>query len=97
MIVYVCIGNSDDKLRQFDWSLFVMEAKNLFSQVKKHGEWFSAPDARYQNACWCIEIQPNEKEFIQKFLTAMCRSYEQDSISWAEVPMTEFIGPIGSQ
>ncbi len=96
MIVYVCIGNSDDKLEQYEWSLFVMEAKSLFSGVKKHGEWFSAPDSRYQNACWCIEIQPNEEEFIQKVLRSMCRDYEQNSISWAEVPNTKFIGPIGA-
>src|SRR5687768_6435898 len=56
VIYYVCIGNSDDKLSQREWSNFIDDVDE-FCEVgfHTHGRWFSAPDVQWQSACWCIE------------------------------------------
>jgi hypothetical protein len=42
MIVYVSIGNSDDKLTQREWSMFCLAVDEALSLTPKHGVWFSA-------------------------------------------------------
>lgn len=56
----ISIGNSDDKLSQAEWSRFVTEVRDTFQyyDIQIHGEWFSLPDKPWQNANWCVEIQP---------------------------------------
>lgn len=92
MIVYLSIGNSDDKLTQFEWSSFVHEvARDVARRGHVHGEWFSLPQAAYQNACWCIEFSDaaNESDARQA-ASRLRKSYGQDSVAWA-VAETEFI------
>jgi hypothetical protein len=55
-IVYVSIGNSDDRLSQSHWSGFAREVQAV---VRRHakavvGEWYSLPDSPYQNACFAF-------------------------------------------
>lgn len=45
MIVYVSIGNSDDKLTQESWADFI-EAVDDNLPIKRHGVWFSAATSR---------------------------------------------------
>ena len=52
---YISIGNSDDKLPQADWARFIADMRALLvadwqGRLQVHGEWFSAPDAPWQNA-----------------------------------------------
>jgi len=60
MIVYISIGNSDDKLTQAQWHEFVREVDDLLVTRTVHGRWFAAPDVPWQNACWCIEFEPDQ-------------------------------------
>lgn len=92
--VYISIGNSDDKLSQADWSLFAANVRHLLKShsVAMHGEWYSLPDAQFQNACWCIEVRDRDQaELLKMGLGQWAQSYRQDSIAWAEAPRTEFI------
>jgi hypothetical protein len=59
VIVYISIGNSDDKLTQSRWSDFIEDVELEFDYVRIHGCWFSDPRSPYQNACWCIEFDPD--------------------------------------
>lgn len=92
-IVYVAIGNSDDKLSQLRWAQFVDDVRRLikrYSQVV-HGDWRSNPDSPFQNACWCFEV--DEKWGIaplKNTLAKIAAEYEQDSIAWTE-GLPEFI------
>lgn len=93
MIVYVSIGNSDDKLTQADWSRFVVDMDGYVASYADtvHGRWFSAPEARWQNACWCLEFINESDMLATKQAAAEIRkAYRQDSAAWA-VAETEFI------
>jgi hypothetical protein len=105
MIVYISIGNSDDKLTQRRWADFVAEVGSVIARAGQiHGSWYSASDAPWQNACWCVEIAeattPPAAGYFPMFLRTSLKNelrglaqiYAQDSIAWAEVKETEFLG-----
>jgi len=96
--VYVSIGNSDDKLTQGHWSAFVGSVRGVLRRhaAAIHGEWYSASDAGYQNACFCVEIAserdlPQKVALVKMNLERIRSDYQQDSVAWAEVPETEFL------
>lgn len=90
--VYVSIGNSDDKLTQADWAAFHSKVNTLLGVVASHvhGRWSSLPTAPWQNACWCIEVEPAKTAALRVSLAECARYWRQDSIAWAEAN-TEFI------
>lgn len=95
MIVYISIGNSDDKLTQVQWNDFCTEMDYVLDQAPRHahGKWFSEPRSIYQNACWCIDMPDSEvgtQELVER-LRRLAKKYRQDSIAWAEVAQTIFI------
>lgn len=59
MIVYISIGNSDDKLTQSQWHDYMQDVDLVFDYVQIHGRWFSEPISIYQSACWCVEFDPD--------------------------------------
>lgn len=91
--VYISIGNSDDKLSQNEWSQFYEETDELveFAAHQVHGRWASAPTARWQNACWCVELHDDDADNLKRDLPGLAYRYGQDSIAWAEAT-TSFIG-----
>jgi hypothetical protein len=94
MTVYISIGNSDDKLTQKEWCLFVTAVICRIEPLagKVHGSWFSVPFATWQNACWCLEFtDPASEKEAREVLREIRDEFRQDSIAWAEVPITEFL------
>ena len=110
MIVYISIGNSDDKLSQADWaryfSITARVVQGLASEV--YGQWVSEPASAWQNACWCVAVDDAEEvvnvhgetvrrvDWLKVRLAEIAADHRQDSIAWAEAPVTEFIGPGGA-
>lgn len=96
MIVYVSIGNSDDELSQREWSNFCLAVNEaVFDQAPAvHGRWFSDPSSPWQNSCWCIELDEGDARVLKPLLAKLAGKYRQDSIAWAEAPVTEFIGGV---
>jgi len=93
MIVYISIGNSDDKLTQAEWAEFVTQVGGQINAwaSEVHGKWFSSPDSPWQNACWCVELKDETYAFdVRDALTKVRQHFQQDSIAWA-VAETEFI------
>ena len=91
--VYVSIGNSDDKLTQAQWSMFVDETYAAAArQALVHGVWTSASAARYQNACFCLELPAGRIGKVKESLARLAAEYRQDSIAWADAETT-FITP----
>jgi hypothetical protein len=90
--VYISIGNSDDNLSQREWADFIHRVRSEISQVAErfHGEWYSAPDQAYQNACWCAVVNDAYAGPLKRELAAARGEFGQDSIAWA-VAETEFI------
>lgn len=95
MIVYVSIGNSDDKLTQRQWHDFTNDVETILLRGAReiHGNWSSAPRDPWQNACWCFEPWPQQLDQTQRALRLMAARYGQDSIAWAEVKVTKFLAP----
>ena len=104
MIVYISIGNSDDKLSQAEWSTYLTQTDILLHDrqqsndpdnpvLKRHGAWVSYPDDPWQNACWCVEVEdaPDAIKELQDALRGVAIGYRQDSIAWAVVAETEFL------
>ena len=100
MIVYISIGNSDDRLTQCAWSHFVLDmSAEVTSLGLLRGAWFSLSTSAYQNACWCVEFsgpdaqaEANVVAEAKKVTAELAAEYKQDSIAWAVAPLTEFIG-----
>ena len=101
MIVYVSIGNSDDRLSQNQWHAFASAVDRTFDQAAKyvgstvHGRWYSLPNEQWQNACWCIEFADDMDEIVEQYrweLARLAKTFHQDSIAWAEAKTTEFLG-----
>jgi hypothetical protein len=92
--IYLSIGNSDDKLTQREWSMYRQDIDNLVRRWAGtiHGAWVSPSAEPWQNACWCFEWDP-QKTGLKLTLAKYAAEYGQDSIAWAEAPVTEFITP----
>lgn len=88
--VYVSIGNSDDHLTQAEWASYVQVIRNLLRQRadQVHGEWYSAPDASYQNACFCAELREADCVLVKQAVAEARAAWRQDSVAWAEAPVT---------
>lgn len=87
-VVYVGIGNSDDRLTQYTWSCYVRDVRQAIeSRVgpwNVHGEWMSLPDQRWQNACWCFDLDEKQTLALRNALIVIKDDYDQEWISWAE-------------
>lgn len=86
--VYVAIGNSDNKLTQLEWSHFCEHVDSYIRKntkwVKVHGEWYSATNSQYQNACWSMAIYDKDTaEWLKQKLRETAHRYKQESILWA--------------
>ena len=88
MIIYVSIGNSDDKLTQAQWSAFYCDVDRLLEPG------------------YLIEIDPDLPvvprtglpemsllTWLHSELSRLAQIWNQDSIAWAQTPVTEFIKP----
>lgn len=91
--VYISIGNSDDKLTQAEWAAFYAHVRMAIRPAVDmvHGEWVSDPTSRWQNACWCVDIDDNVSRYLRADLGKIGVTYRQDSIAWAPVSDTEFL------
>lgn len=95
LIVYISIGNSDDRLTQAEWSKFVLaistQVISLAPQI--HGAWASNPVGPWQNACWCVEFASEATALTARDEARMLAGeFQQESIAWA-IAQTEFLTP----
>jgi len=97
LTVYASIGNSDDKLTQTRWAelhaAFAAAIRDY--TVTVHGSWLSNPAEPWQNACIAFEVDAADAGDLKRELPLVAGRFGQDSIAWAEVADTEFIGPGG--
>ena len=88
----ILIGNSDDKLSQAKWSMYVTRVQNLVrnhaTQIHFHG--FPNADLPWQNAAWVIKIHERNIETLIEQLTLIRKDYDQDSVAIVRGE-TEFI------
>ena len=97
--VYISIGNSDDKLGQAQWVNYIVDMNTAIFhwQTKRHGYWHSPFSSQWQNACWCVEISERDEPALVLKLREIAGRFGQDSIAWAEVKDTKFLGPLDKE
>lgn len=90
--ICIQIGNTDDKLKQIEWSHFVYEMINLVTSVASQVHFFGNPVnyAKWQNACWVFDVQDCDIDMLKTSVTEIAKKYKQDSTAWLQ-GTTEFI------
>lgn len=99
--IYISIGNSDNKLSQKDWIQLIRQVKMSvrdYQPVQIYGEWYSAPDSQFQNACFAfskgtrLRQQTNLAAFTKlcQEMALIAQHYSQDAITVATA-QTAFI------
>lgn len=86
------IGNSDDKLTQAQWALFVKKTDDNIRQ-RANKVYFSATSSNtepWQNAAWIFDIYENASYALIDSMKELKLWFKQDSIAWTE-GKTEFI------
>lgn len=99
-VVYISIGNSDDKLTQAEWHRYYTSVSLAIHRAAEapvgqvHGQWVSEPASAWQNACWALQLPAADVsiEHLKMRLAELAAEFRQDSIAWAVAPDTEFIG-----
>ena len=89
--VTVQIGNSDDKLPQRKWALFILDTLNVVADFGGlHFSGGSEPRAQWQNYC-LVAVGPEAKlDKLTLELKQICNRYSQESISLI-VGQSEFV------
>lgn len=84
--VTVQIGNSDNKLTQQDWSMFVTQVDNTIEEIAQvHFHACSNGGDPWQNAAWVFVVENDlDAMRLQAGLTDIRGKYNQDSIAWTE-------------
>ena len=93
----VLIGNSDDKLPQREWAVFVRSVEEVIDSLSDGVEFmgFSPTDAQYQNACWVFRAGANKIDAICLVLEREAARFRQDSIALVTGD-TDFIKAVAS-
>jgi hypothetical protein len=89
VITYIVqIGNSDNRLKQADWALFIDALGNLLInlRVNIHFFGFSAAHAPWQNCCAVFEDaqgrdEPGFEQGLRERLADLAFLFNQDSIA----------------
>jgi competence protein ComGF len=83
---YVAIGNTDNKLTQQEWALFVETVRNVLNGYTRqiHVEGYSLGDKPWQNVVWGFDIDSQFTSKLQEALRITAYNFQQDSIAWSE-------------
>lgn len=93
MTVTVLIGNSDDKLTQREWALYVAHVQGLVDEWAEevHFSGVSFGGAPWQNACWVFVVDDGASLDALRMVFGVAASWHrQDSIAIV-VGETEFV------
>lgn len=92
--ITILIGNSDDKLMQVQWSLFVSKVKRLVERTGQvHFAGGSESDLPWQNACFVVEVgDEGWRNELERSLVKIAAEYDQESVAIV-VGETQFIKP----
>lgn len=84
--ICIQIGNSDDKLTQFEWSNYTNRTDNEITEHAKQVHFYgcSYGDSIWQNAAWVFEIEEENIGKLRVALKVTRELYKQDSIAWLE-------------
>jgi hypothetical protein len=90
--VTVLIGNSDDKLSQWDWSAYCERTHDIIKRYANHIHFsgFSVGNAKWQNAAFVFVMDSDHFQELGEYLRIVKDQFGQESIAVVYGP-TEFI------
>lgn len=99
----ICIGNSDDKLTQADWSQFVKDVDAFVDKWRFNVYFRGFPSSaeRWQNACWVLDARDlfgepagMARDILRQELGRIAKNYKQDSIALI-LGDSQMVKPVG--
>lgn len=93
--ITICIGNTDNKLSQLEWALYIAYVDKLLKDTKyvglsAHFSGGSSPERAWQNYCFVIEVDQSYIELLTRELVEIRKKFRQDSIALV-IGTTSFI------
>lgn len=90
--VCIQIGNSDDKLSQYQWSSFVSRVRLGIAEhaTDIYFQGGAPNDARWQNYCFVFSVEDEKLSKLREYCTYIRGKYKQESVAYLEGE-TEFI------
>jgi hypothetical protein len=84
--ITVQIGNSDDKLSQKQWSLFVQHIDKVIQEYATdvHFSGASVGWAPWQNACYVFTCADYMIDGLKQNLSLTARRFSQESVAYTE-------------
>lgn len=84
--ISIQIGNSDDKLSQIEWAMFVEQAERIISKHSTIIHFFGGSSnwLRWQNAAWVFECKEGNVPLLKEDFVALRKRYKQDAIGYLE-------------
>lgn len=82
--VSVLIGNSDNRLSQEDWSVFIRDCSNAVVRWSGvvHFAGGSLITSKYQNFCWVLEVEDEMVSYLKNELLRLKLLNHQESIAF---------------
>lgn len=82
MLICIQAGNSDNKLTQQEWSLYVKHLDDVVQAYEDARFFFAGSEsyAPWQNACWVVEIPSGQFDDLTQDLTQVRKLHKQDSV-----------------
>lgn len=77
----VSIGNTDNKLTQYEWAKFVRAVGELLQCYETMRFFFGGSEtyAPWQNVCWLVQVNDAQLPEIKASLSGIRELYKQDS------------------
>jgi hypothetical protein len=84
--ITILVGNSDDKLTQFEWSKFVRRLTRSITHYSTEIFFHATSEGSqpWQNACWTILATKHEAAKLRSAIVRLRKEYRQDSAAWIE-------------
>lgn len=90
--ITIIAGNSDNKLKQVEWSDFVADLAKAIARHASAIHFSGGPDtvSHYQNFAFVVQIPPWAAKQIKRDVARVRAQHGQDSVAWIE-GVTKFV------
>lgn len=94
-VVFVSIGNSDNKLTQAEWNQYCLEVETYCDHLSTrfYAKCYSLSNAPFQNAVFSMECPATTISSLRSCLSMAANKYRQDSIAMNVCDSTDMVSP----
>jgi hypothetical protein len=94
-LIYITIGNSDNRLGQARWSNFCFSLEQVVGRLADRVFFvgYSLPNSTYQNMCASFHIKDDDVLALRSVLRGLAMDYEQECIALCVSDGAELVEP----